>query len=122
MDDKTDMIRANLKNAIKESGLSKLKVTKIAGISYQHLANFLNNSHGGELGLGILYKLSAALNVPVSYFLGETDSKGELIKTIDGTRLPEKWDCVIKDAVKLPDAQQDIIIESINITLKALKN
>jgi transcriptional regulator with XRE-family HTH domain len=119
--DKMDVIRQNIDRSIKEAKVSRLQVTKLAGISYPHLSRFLNNSKGGELGVGILYRLSEVLGVPVSYFLGDTDINGVLIGTAGGEKLPEEWDKIFKDIMKLPKIQQAKVLSIVATTVEVLK-
>ena len=107
MSDKTDTIRQNLLKAIEKSEKSRLQLTAMAGISYPHISRFLSGKFKGEIGLGVLQSLASALNVPLSYILGETDMEGCVIQTSSGTPLPEKWDELFKRIQKLPEDKQD---------------
>lgn len=119
--DKIDVVRNNILKAIKRSGLSRLKVTERAGISYQHLTRFLNNNTGGEIGISILQRLSDVLGVPVSYLLGDTDIDGDYKFTSCGVQLPEEWDSLIKIILAGNKEEQEKIYKLLLVLLDTLK-
>ncbi len=116
-----EQVRNNILEAIAESGLSRLKVTEKAGISYQHLTRFLNNSTGGEIGIGILYRLAEVLNVPVSYLLGDTDKSGEYKLTSCGAQIPPEWDEVMKTVMKMDEREQEKVYKMLSTFIELMK-
>ena len=119
--DRLDIVRNNILKAIEKSGLSRLKVTEKAGISYQHLTRFLNDSTGGEIGIGILQRLSDVLDVPVSYLLGDTDVDGNYRFTACGVRLPEEWDNLMKVILAGDKEEQEKVHRLLSVLLEIVK-
>jgi transcriptional regulator with XRE-family HTH domain len=120
MKEQTDPIRENIHNAIEHSGKSRLQIAKLAKISYPHLTNYLNNK-AGELGIGVLKQLAIALNLPLSYFFGDTDAAGQQILSSSGVPLPEKWDGLYKEILTLPEDKQAKLHDLIAAAMRAIR-
>jgi transcriptional regulator with XRE-family HTH domain len=67
-----DTIRDRLKEALLITGMTQVKLAEAAGISAAHFNRVIKGTRQG-LSPDTLYKISKVLNVPVSYFFGETD-------------------------------------------------
>jgi transcriptional regulator with XRE-family HTH domain len=119
--DRMDKIRANITKSIKASGESRLKIAERAGISYHHLTRFLNNTRGGEIGIGTLQRIADVLQVPVSYLIGDTDGSGRFVFTSEGIQLPEEWNQLFQAIYTLPKRKQESIQKALHAIIDAVE-
>ncbi|MDR0454499.1 MAG: helix-turn-helix domain-containing protein [Deferribacteraceae bacterium] len=109
--DRNNLIRERINSAIRQSNLSRLKVTELAEISYPNLTRFLNGKRSCSIGIDILIKLSEVLGVPLGYLFGEDERDYLADKDLD---------IIVKRISKLPENKRNKIKEAVNSILDIL--
>jgi len=121
-----EFIRNRLAEAIKKSGLKKIKVAEIAGMSHVSLYRILN----GDRNLNnteTIMRLAEALKLPVGYFFGEIDYddaiSGNKVSpmSLNDIIVPKGWDNLLYELSTLKYDDIKVVEKTLKTLIDSLK-